>query len=280
MPKCIAFYRRKINQRCYKSSLLTARHGCLPMPLWAESEYRASYTVEAAVIMPLYACFIVAILLFFRIFSVCWSMEVAMHEVAEEVAYAGEEVEPILMESAVLAKVAMDKKVTSYVRHGLLGLDFGQTKVTNRDVDLRVSYVVEVPVGLLGPLRISVTQRAKHRRWLGYDPCEDSLDTGEYVYVTKYGTAYHNRIGCPYLRPSVHEISGESVGKTRNADGHRYRACSYCHPKKRGTVYITDYGETYHRKRNCMGIKRSVQRIRIEEAKGYHPCGKCYGKKE
>ena len=96
------------------------------------------------------------------------------------------------------------------------------------------------------------------------------------MYVTKYGTAYHRNLSCPYLKPSVHSISGDGVGDARSIGGGRYTSCPICKGKKNGgTVYITDYGDVYHSSLNCSALKRSVKRIKIEDAGSYHPCGKC-----
>ena len=237
---------------------------------------KASYSIEASVVMPIYACLMVALLLFFRIISVLWTVEVAMHEVAEEAAYSGVDIDEYLLGAGVSAKVGLHPGALRFVRHGVLGLDYSDSEVTKTDIDLMVHYRVQVPVGLLGPIEFSVTQEAKHRRWVGYDPFEGSVDTEQYVYVAKYGEDYHSCIDCPYLAPSIHAVAGNEVANKRNADGSRYRACRYCHPTKKQVVLITDYGECYHSSRSCGALKRTISRISIHEVGGLRPCPKCY----
>ncbi|MCR5641264.1 MAG: hypothetical protein K6G04_07935 [Lachnospiraceae bacterium] len=226
--------------------------------------------------MPIYTCLMVAILLFFRIMTVLMTVEVAIHEVAEEAAYSGIEVEEALLGAAVSAKVAGKEDVLYYIDHGILGLTYFESKVNETDVDLVVNYRVSVPVGIFGPVQFRVRQEAKHRRWVGYDPSLGHMDHEEYVYVAKYGEDYHSRRDCPYLAPSIHTVAGNQVTSLRNADGHRYRACSYCHPGKSGDVYVTDYGETYHKSTTCLALKRTISYVPISEVGGRRPCPKCY----
>ena len=237
---------------------------------------QASYTVEAAVVMPIYATLMVALLLFFRIFTVLWTVEVAMHEVAEEAAYSGIEAEPLALGAMVSAKVAAEGDAIRWISHGILGLSYSGSVVTATDIDLAVRYRITVPVGILGPIHFTVRQRAKHRRWVGYDPWEGRVDTAEYVYIAKYGEDYHSHVDCPYLNPSIRAVSAAGVGAERNADGKRYRPCGTCHPKKSGIVYVTNYGETYHNSRTCGALKRTIQRVSIREVGMRRACPKCY----
>ncbi|MBP5266265.1 MAG: pilus assembly protein [Lachnospiraceae bacterium] len=240
------------------------------------NKQQASYTIEAAVVMPIFATFMVALLLFFRIFTVAWTVEVALHEVAEEAAYAGADADPLALGALVSAKVAAHPGATGFIDHGILGLHYGASAVTDTDVDLSVRYRITVPVGILGPIRFTVNQRAKHRRWVGYDPWEGRVDTGEYVYIAKYGEDYHSHVDCPYLNPSIRSVSAARVGAERNNDGKRYRACGTCHPKKSGVVYVTNYGESYHSSRTCSALKRTIQRVSIREVGLRRACPKCY----
>lgn len=240
----------------------------------------ASYTIEAAVILPIYATFMVALLLFFRIFTVLWTVEVALHRVAEEAAYSGQEVDVHALEVAVLADITAHGGIFYYIDGGVLGMDFQDSEISPKDVTLSVDYQVHVPVGLLGPLRFSVQQEVVHRRWVGFDPREAGIGNDAYVYITKYGEDYHSRITCPYLRPSVRSVAREHVKTERNRDGHRYQACRYCHPAKKETVYVTDYGTTYHGSRTCSALRRSISKVPMSEVDGLRPCPKCYGGKD
>ena len=48
------------------------------------------------------------------------------------------------------------------------------------------------------------------------------------------------------------------------------------------TYYVTEYGECYHSRLGCSGLKRSVKRMTINEAVagGYGVCSRCGGGNE
>ena len=121
-----------------------------------------------------------------------------------------------------------------------------------------------------------MTQQARNRKWIGYDPQEDSQE-GAYVYITPYGSVYHRDISCSYLNPSIHCVDIAEIDEKRNLDGSRYEICGQCgdRPGTSSYVYVTDYGEVYHRALDCGGLRRTVYRVLLEEAAGYGLCSKC-----
>lgn len=98
-----------------------------------------------------------------------------------------------------------------------------------------------------------------------------------YVYVTKEGSVYHERYDCTYLHPSIHAVAVKELDAYRNTSGNRYKICRSCKSgkKKEGTVYITDYGDSYHSKLSCGGLKRTIYRKRKEDVLMLAGCSKC-----
>ena len=88
---------------------------------------------------------------------------------------------------------------------------------------------------------------------------------------------YHARYDCNYLHPAIVAVDAKTVDKLRNADGSRYAPCRTCKSKKtkKGVVYITDYGENYHSKLSCGGLKRTIYRRHRSEVVGMQGCKKC-----
>jgi len=122
-----------------------------------------------------------------------------------------------------------------------------------------------------------VNQRARSRKWVGYDKAENTTDS-RYVYITDHGEAYHSNYYCTYLNPSVHRISADEVSGKRNAGGGIYYPCEKCKPGKHptGVLYITDYGTAYHGDINCKEIKHNIKKVLYEEVKEtMRPCSKC-----
>ena len=84
-----------------------------------------------------------------------------------------------------------------------MGIDLSDSVLDGNYVDLRARYTVEFPLKFFGNLQWQISQSARNRKWVGYDPAEDRWD-GRYVYVTAYGSVFHTTVSCSYLNPSVH----------------------------------------------------------------------------
>ena len=273
---------------------MAAVSDCPKRHLHAPRFEKASYTVEAAVVMPIFLFVCACILLFFRVLTVEWGVSVSLNETAREMAlYRGSETADVedaeandpekkdtrltTMSSALAhARMRAAHTPTSFVRFGVAGMDYSKSTVNGKDVDLVVSYQIPMPVHFFGLGDMAVTQRAKTHRWVGFDPREGKGQEGETVYVTEYGVAYHRNLNCSYLNPSIRPIARSAVGDKRNVSGHKYYPCPLCGGNA-ATVYITTYGENYHSDIGCSGLKRMIRSTTQEkaEAEGYHACGKC-----
>ncbi len=275
-------YRKlRLNQKIkYKRILTSSEKNCLnpkETPL-CNLRLKASYTVEAAFILPISLMMVVFFLYFFRVLYVQWGVDYTLNKTARQHAALitdnDEESGLVIIGQCRALIVSMDR-VNSEIIGGILGLDFSESEFDKNYVNLVCNYRLKNPITLFGKKTIKMSSVAVSRKWVGYDPLE-SEDAGEYVYVTKYGQAYHRSLSCPYLKPSIHALSANIVGDSRNISGGKYKSCPLCKGKKNlGTVYITDYGDVYHSSLNCSALKRSVNRIKLEDAGSYHACGKC-----
>ena len=97
------------------------------------------------------------------------------------------------------------------------------------------------------------------------------------VYVTESGSVYHKNLNCSHLKLSVVKISGSSVSGMRNEYGEKYHACEGCSrgEKPGGSVYITKSGNRYHNKKECSGLKRSVRLVKESDVENIHACSRC-----
>lgn len=125
-----------------------------------------------------------------------------------------------------------------------------------------------------------VLMRTTARAWVGYTG-ESFAETAreEMVYVTPEGRVYHRDRNCSYLNLTVRTISAAQLEGARNQSGGKYYPCEYC-VKGSGpgnTVYITDYGTSYHSVRDCQGLKRTIMAVPYSEAAGLSGCSRCGG---
>ncbi|MBS6397750.1 MAG: hypothetical protein KH452_11490 [Clostridiales bacterium] len=141
-----------------------------------------------------------------------------------------------------------------------------------------VSARLPFPGGVIGG-RLCV-QRVTVRAWTGYTgETFRNGASGEMVYLTPEGTVCHRSRDCTYLRLSVRTLPVVEVEEARNHSGGRYDPCEYCVTAS-GTgaaVYITDYGTSYHSRRECQGLKRTVMSVPWSEAGGLPLCSRCGG---
>ncbi len=248
---------------------------------------RASFTVEAAVIIPCFVTFAVFFLFLFRVLSVQETVNEALAKTAKEAAAtvyyesdddrANETV--LLAESGViLAKELSGKsQINKYIHGGVLGITLLDSSFDGDYIVLKASYKMRFPVSLLGKITWSVKASAVSRKWIGNISLEGYGENPEeeYVYITPTGVAYHRTTDCPYLDLSIRAVSRGQIGALRNKSGHKYHKCESCKLASGKTVYITDYGEKYHSDLSCNSLKRTVMAVKISEVGGRHACAKC-----
>ncbi|MDO4262238.1 MAG: hypothetical protein Q4C82_09170 [Eubacteriales bacterium] len=135
----------------------------------------------------------------------------------------------------------------------------------------------EPPFSGMGFVGRASVQRVTVRCWVGYTGERFSGGEESFVYVTPEGEVYHRSMDCTHLRLSVRSVPLGEIGRERNWSGSRYAACEYCvkDGEAEKSVYITNYGTSYHNREGCRGLKRTVMAIPYAEVKGRPPCSRC-----
>lgn len=272
------------------------------MPFYASFQ-KASYTIEAAIIMPLFITLMVFGIFIFRVLQVEGGVQRSIDNASRTMAITlgnvsneGEsdkdvEINPddatlgsfLTGEGMKIGTIALaqaniteNRVPVEFVDGGLIGFNFLETEVEGNYIDLKVNYTMTFPVGLLGEFSFDVSQRARNRKWVGYSKVENSTD-GVYVYITEHGEVYHSSINCTYLRPSVHRVPVGDLDSARNNSGAIYYECQRCKNKSNsGFVFLTDYGTAFHNDPNCTEIKHNIKKVLYEEVKEtMRPCSKC-----
>ncbi len=204
---------------------------------------RGSMTLEASLLLPFFLCAVTALLYLFAFSSIQSREGRTLVERAEALA------------------------VTA-----------GQRNPADPYIRLYDTQMVSLPFSWLSFGRGVVAQKAVVRCWTGYTG--ESFDngfSGEIVYITPEGSVYHKNRDCTHLRLSVRQIASGTLEGERNSAGGRYTPCEYC--VRRGqtgaTVYVTDYGASYHNNRNCQGLKRTVMAVPLSQVGGRPGCSRC-----
>jgi len=266
----------------------------------------ASLTLEAALSLPLFLFFLLSVMSFLMLMNVQMHVQNSMEDLSRrmgkaaylmeqgESALGGDGLDPDSLSLAqaginaasIQLLLAADQNLgavldSSRVRGGRSGL---YTYASDYDagngiLDMVVSYDYDIPwlPGFFGNLRI--VQRARSHVWTGDSlqktKGEESSEQQK-VYVTETGTVYHTSPDCHYLDLSIRGVSINQVSGLRNAAGARYHRCEECaRSGASGTVYITDYGTSWHTSLNCSGLKRTVQEVDRAEVGNMRMCTKC-----
>lgn len=202
---------------------------------------KGSITLEAALAVPLFLCVITALLYLFAFTSVQ----------AKE--------SRKLMERAELLAVTIRESEDPYIR-------------------LYDAATITPPFSGLFFKGKLLFRKAEVRAWVGYTKeTFETKDQEEIVYLTPEGEVCHKSMDCSYLKLSIRSISIGSITEERNLSGGKYLACEYCIKKgfSGNTVYITDYGNSYHSTASCRGLKRTIMAVPYSKAGGRRLCSRC-----
>ncbi|MDO4522692.1 MAG: pilus assembly protein [Eubacteriales bacterium] len=256
---------------------------------------RGSLTLETACVLPFFLLVMISVLQFARIGTASSAILAGMQDAAKDMAaYAyirelgvtpGDAVAGDLIAgglSAAYAKSRVDRQPGYRKADGIFSLL--QTSFHDEIIDLAGTYQMRHALSALPSLRIKSVLRARVRAWTGrIGSGGNGSDEGEQqekeemVYMAKTGTVYHKDPDCTHIRLSIQKMDRAKVNAARNISGGKYHACERCKTSGASTVYVTVYGDKYHGSIGCSGLKRTVSRVPLSEAKGLRPCSKCGG---
>ncbi len=241
---------------------------------------KGSYTIEVAVVMPLFITLMMFAVFFFRVLQVEAGVQKALEFASRTTAieaFSDDDTDTQIFAAILLAEeqIVANRVPTSYISDAI---SYEGSSAEGNYVDLQADYSMTFPIGLLGHFPFEIHQSARSRKWIGYDPAEAAWD-GIYVYVTEYGSVYHTSLACSHLDLSIQATTTSQVGSKRNKNGGKYYPCSHCKTTaKSGRVYITDYGNQYHKDINCSRLKRNVRKLLLNAVEGIMPaCSDCGG---
>ena len=256
--------------RKIKANMFLWRHPYILSP-----RLSGSYTVEAAVLVPIFLIFSMLILFVLKSVYTQWKVGIVLDELSQTAAvYNNSLLTKESIYGLFLADLKKDDVPMEFVKGGYLGFDFSESYVDEYRVCLDVTYRLQYPLTFLGNQGFIIHQRRCARIWNGFDPNQNK-DGEAYVYVAKYGTVYHLSRYCSYIDPTIRSVTKEDLPKARNSSGSKYKKCDCCKGKQ-DCYYITSWGECYHSDISCSALKRTIYRMKLQEAEeSYSRCSKC-----
>ncbi len=253
---------------------------------------RAALTVEAAMVLPVFLCVMIATMQYGNVMGTAAKFGASMADTGKKLAaaayvsrYGGDLKDaPELAAAALSAAYAQRRAlsqagdVSSVKNVNMLLSSFLQKEET---IDLVMTYQIRSPLGIVKLPWHFFIQRARVRAWTGRrtesgSGEQDGEAAEEFVYVTETGSVYHEDPDCTHLKLSVKGAEASELPSLRNRHGEIYHACERCGGiSADGRVYITKEGNRYHNSLSCSGLKRTVRRASREELGSMRACAKC-----
>jgi len=237
---------------------------------------KGSATVEASLILPL---FIFGVLVLFHGIRLHMAEAVLYEATAETLEYMAElsyltETNYLVPESKIEQYVDNKELVEGYIIGGIEGVSFlGSTYLDDEGyVCLKVSYEIGINVPVIGNLAGHRTYEIRQKAYKGYKEREDGQELSEdeiYVYITDNREAYHISRGCTHLVLSI------TPGTKSRAEANGYSPCEFCGDDSGDGVFITKHGNRYHSRGDCLGLKRTVYRVKKSQVQGLGACERC-----
>lgn len=242
-------------------------------------KHRASMTVEAAFVLPIFL-FAMLLLAYLAQMAKCqdsvqWALTRVAREASAEYGAAQSEL--------LLNKAYYSMKLAGYLDSSALSISLLQSHICEEgdEMDFVADYRMELPFRLLTKSSCMFRARVHTRAFTGVtERGKQREESGEQdVYITETGRVYHTSLSCTYLKLSISQLKFSDIGQLRNEGGGKYKPCEKCckenEPPGKADVWITNFGDRYHISRSCSGLKRTIKKIRRSEAGSRTPCSKC-----
>ena len=237
---------------------------------------RGSATVEATLIIPL---FIFGILSMFHGIRARMAEAVLYEAAAETVEYMAElsyieECNYLVPQTKIDDYIDNMDLIDAYIIGGVDGVSFFGSVFLDEEgyLCLKVSYKVGISVPLVGDMSSERSYWIRQKAYTGdkAETTEEGLSSDEiYVYITDNREAYHASRGCTHLDLSV------TPGTKTAAIANGYSPCEFCGKDAQKAVLITNYGDRYHSRADCMGLKRTVYRVKKSQVEELGACERC-----
>lgn len=267
-------------------------------------EVKASMTVEAAVVLPLFLFFFLNLIGAIEMIRLHGNLQLAMGEVGKKLAIYGYAIEhkdmseqdgnSLLQElgDVALSYSYVKAKIVDYVgeeyldasplSNGARGLQFWESEIISENdcIDMILTYNVSPVIEVIGQRPFRMANRYYGHIWNGYRPLSTlSGEDGTIVYVAENGVVYHENRECTHLLLSIRQVTLQQALLSRNEQGGKYTECEKCvQGQVNKDVFIADEGDRYHNERQCPGLKRTVFVMIKGEAGEYRGCSRCSGK--
>ena len=261
----------------------------ISLPMLQRTYVRGSMTVEAALVLPLFCFFVISMGNAIEIIRLHGNLEVALWNAGRQIGVYGalpegqqgsadHRLEAVAISYTYVKEQIEEQLGEEYLEMSPLdggsdGLQFLESNIEGDIYTINMTYRIAGISQLSGFKKFRMANRYYGHMWNGYEIPEPEDE--EYIYITENGRVYHTNRECTHIRLSVRVVEATEALR-------EYRPCEKCtdkipHPTGGLLFFVSENGECYHSRRDCPGLKRTVQKIPKEEAFKYEVCSRCRG---
>ncbi|MGC4018771.1 MAG: pilus assembly protein [Muricomes sp.] len=242
---------------------------------------RASVTVEAALIIPIFLFAILSLVYLLEIQAIRTTIQIGVQsaaKIAAEDAVVLPAVNVIKFKHDIIESAGSDRIERSILDGGSSGIHCFKThmSVLSGEIYVVVEYKVRLPFPRFTNLTAKFREEMKVKAWTGYSKRDGNQEDGQIVYITDTALVYHEDYQCTYLQLSIKFVPRSELSWLRNEDGGKYYKCDKCvHGDSFAGVYITNAGGKYHNSLSCSGLKRTIYGVKKSEVGLRGGCSRC-----
>lgn len=242
---------------------------------------KASVTVEAALIIPLFLFAVLSMVYLLEIQSIRTSIRIAVQSAAKTAAADAvtiPAVNVIKLKRDIVNNIGSDRIERSILAGGSTAICCTRSymSMVSGEIQISVEYSVRLPFPRFTNLTAKFREDMKVKGWTGYTKRKGSEEGEEIVYITNTALVYHEDYQCTYLQLKIRFVPYADIESIRNEDGGKYKKCDKCvHGDTMAGVYITSSGGKYHNSLSCSGLKRTIRAVKKSEVGGRGGCSRC-----
>ena len=195
----------------------------------------------------------------------------------------------------VIDSLYLSQKLQSYITDmtlvnrciygGYDGIQFYTSSVFDEEECVTITMIYQIQMPMFDQVfpTLPVIQTVRMRSFNGFavakkEGVDEEETSEEMVYMTKNGQVYHSNRNCTHLCISVRAIPSSQLSVSRNKNNEKYKTCEQCFQKGDpipSTLYVTTYGDRYHKNSDCSSITRTVLTVPLSNVKDKQLCKRC-----
>jgi len=281
--------------------------GVLPF-ISLKKKASASITVEAAVCLPLFVFFSLALLMPMEWLNQQRQIQTAMESLGEswsqylyvlekrenqeqganqeEWEYKEEQEYKVLI-SDMAAGLLLKGKLSRYAEN--VTIKRAEVPDESGHIYIEAEFRENIPLFATPSSGVLMKAAVKRRSWIGLNGKLKKKRTGagsedyenSIVYVGASMGRYHWYRDCHYLSNQYESVSFEQIINRRNSFGSKYTACARCaqNTDLTETVYVTEGGVHYHLDKQCTAMVSYVRSLPLDEVRHLGACSYCERRK-